>query len=63
MDVTISALNATVRAVDDRTLASPEVIDVIVREVLRRLESERTSDAARRDEARLWNSVREEGAG
>lgn len=60
MDVSISTFSATVRAVDDRTLASPEVVDVVAREVLRRLESQRSSEAARRDEATLWNSVRED---
>ncbi len=60
MDVTISEMHATVRAVDDRTLVSPEVVDVIAREVLRRLERDRSADDARRAEARLWNSVRED---
>lgn len=60
MDVSISTFSAEVRAVDDRTLVSPEVVDVVVREVLRRLERQAGSEDARRGEARLWNSVLED---
>lgn len=59
MDVHISSFNATVRAVDDRTLVSPDVLEVVVAAVLRRLEAEQGSAAARRDDASLWGSVRE----
>lgn len=61
MDVHIGELNATVRAVDDRTLVSPEVLDVVVREVLRQLESRRAGEEARREDSSLWDSVRWEG--
>ncbi|HOA88675.1 hypothetical protein [Propioniciclava tarda] len=60
MDVHIGTFDAEVRAVDDRTLVSPEVVDVIAREVLRRLESRQSSEAARRADATVWNSVRED---
>lgn len=60
MDVHIGQLDAEVRAVDDRTLVSPEVLDVVVAEVLRRLEARRASEASRRDESSLWGSVRED---
>jgi len=59
MDVHISSLNATVRAVDDRTLVSPEVLDVVVSAVLQRLEAESARESARRADASLWGSVRE----
>lgn len=59
MDVHIGELNAQVRAVDDRTLVSPEVLDVVVAEVLRRLESRQSSEAAHRRDASLWSSARE----
>jgi len=59
MDVHIGELNAQVRAVDDRTLVSPEVLDVVVAEVLRRLESRQASADAHRRDASLWSSARE----
>lgn len=61
MDIHIGELNAEVRAVDDRTLASPEVLEMVVAEVLRRLESRQGTEAARREDASLWGSVREAG--
>lgn len=57
MDLHIGQVTAEVRAVDDRTLVSPEVIEVVVAEVLRRLESRQSSDAARRAETALWTSA------
>ena len=60
MDVHVSSMNATVRAVDDRTLVSPEVMDVIVREVLARLASDRGVEASRRRDASMWESARED---
>jgi hypothetical protein len=61
MDVHIGELSAQVRAVDDRTLVSPEVLEVVVAEVLRRLESRQSSEAAHRRDAGMWGSAREEG--
>lgn len=57
MDLHIGQVTAEVRAVDDRTLVSPEVIEVVVAEVLRRLESRQSSDAARRAETALWTAA------
>ncbi|GGL14686.1 hypothetical protein [Nocardia jinanensis] len=63
MDVHIGEIDTTVRAVDDRSLLSPEVLDAVAQAVLERLEQRRRLDAARRDEATLWGSVREGGLG
>lgn len=60
MDVHVSSLSATVQSVDDRTLVSPDVLDTIVREVLARLASERSTEESRRRETSLWDSVRED---
>lgn len=61
MEVHIGELNAEVRAVDDRTLVSPEVLDVVVAAVLRRLEARESTEAARRADSSLWGSAREAG--
>ncbi|MCW3494212.1 hypothetical protein [Microbacterium sp. SSM24] len=61
MDVHIGELSAEVRAVDDRTLVSPEVLDAVVAEVLRRLDARRSTEEAHREERSLWASVRESG--
>lgn len=58
MDVQIGHLETTVRAVDDRTLVSPDVLDVVVRAVLERLAQTRGAEEARQDEATMWPSVR-----
>lgn len=58
MDVHIESLQATVRAVDDRTLLSPDVMETVVAEVMARWERRTTSLAQARDEARMWPSVR-----
>jgi len=60
MDVHVGQLTASVRAVDDRTLLSPEVLEEIVRQVLQRLEQQRSSERTAREDARLWSSVRED---
>lgn len=57
MDVHIGEMEATVRAVDDRSLLSPEILDAVADAVLTRLEHRRRLDAARRDEAMPWGSV------
>lgn len=57
MDVHIGELDATVRAVDDRSLLSPEILDAVADAVLSRLEQRRSRDAARRDESMPWGSV------
>jgi hypothetical protein len=57
MDVHIGELEATVRAVDDRSLLTPEVLDAVADAVAIRLEHRRQSDRARHDEARPWGSV------
>ena len=58
MDVHIENLQTTVRAVDDRTLLSPDVMDTVVAEVMRRWERVQGTTAQAKDEARLWPSVR-----
>jgi hypothetical protein len=61
MDVHIGEMETTVRAVDDRSLLSPAVLDAVVEAVVARLEQRRRLDAARRDEATTWGSVRSGG--
>jgi hypothetical protein len=55
----IADVDLKVKTVDDRTLLSPDVMEVVVREVIARLDA-RSSDMARqRDEKQLWGSVRD----
>jgi len=61
MDVHIDQMQATVHAVDDRTLLSPDVLEVVVAEVMKRMERKHSSAAAARDEAAMWPSVRSGG--
>jgi hypothetical protein len=61
MDVHIGRLDAEVTAVDDRTLLSPEVLDVVVRTVLARLERETEADRRHADDVTMWPSVRSRG--
>lgn len=61
MEVHIGELSAQVRAVDDRTLVSPEVLEEVVALVLRRLDARESTRAAERDERALWGSAREPG--
>ena len=61
MDVHIGEMDATVRAVDDRSLLSPDVLDAVANAVLARLDERKRHECARRDEATPWRSVRAEG--
>lgn len=58
MNTSVDHVSFTVSAVDDRTLLSPEVLDVVVGEVIRRIDQRQASAAARRDEMAIWPSVR-----
>jgi hypothetical protein len=60
MDVHIESLETTVRAVDDRTLLSPDVMDAVVREVLTRLDARQAGAERAGDERAMWRSVRSE---
>jgi hypothetical protein len=62
MDTSIGHVSLTVSAVDDRTLLSPDVMEVVVAEVIRRLDAQRSSAAAQREERSLWPSVRSRGS-
>lgn len=61
MDVHIGEMEATVRAVDDRSLLSPDVLDAVAQEVLDRLDRRRQDESRRRDDATPWASVRSGG--
>lgn len=61
MDVHIAAMDATVRAVDDRSLLSPGVLDSVANAVIDRLGKHSLAEAVRRDEATPWSSVRSRG--
>ncbi|EID74486.1 MULTISPECIES: hypothetical protein [Rhodococcus] len=61
MDVHIGEMDATVRAVDDRSLLSPDVIDAVTQAVLQRLDQRRADEARRHDDATPWASVRSGG--
>ena len=54
MDVHVGTLTATIEAGTPHPAG--QQVEEIVREVLRRLEARRTADAARREDATLWNS-------
>jgi hypothetical protein len=58
MDVHIGHLDAEVTAVDDRSLLSPEVLEVIVRAVLARIERATEVQERHRDDVTMWPSVR-----
>jgi hypothetical protein len=62
MDVHIGRLDAEVTAVDDRTLLSPEVLDVVVRTIVARLEREMDADRRHADDVAMWPSVRARGS-
>lgn len=62
MDVHIGEIETTVRAVDDRSVLSPQVLEALVAAVLERLDARDRSERARGDEARPWTSVRDRGA-
>lgn len=59
MDVHVGRLETTVRAVDDRTLLSPEVLDAVAAAVMARIDAREAAECARRDEAATWSSVRD----
>ncbi len=61
MDTSVEHVSLTVSAVDDRTLLSPEVMEVVVNEVMRRIDQRQASASARRDEMAVWPSVRARG--
>lgn len=61
MDLHIGEVNAEVRAVDDRTLVSPEVLEVVVAAVLRRLDARQSSQDAQRADSAMWSSALEAG--
>jgi hypothetical protein len=58
MDIELPKVDVQVSAVDDRTLLSPDVMEVVVTEVLRRLERKHSSAASAKDDAAMWPSVR-----
>jgi hypothetical protein len=58
MELDVGGVELEVRPVDDRTLLSPDVLEVVVRAVLDRLEARTDSARAARDERGMWNSVR-----
>ena len=61
MDTNVGYLALTVSAVESRTLLSPEVMDAVCTEVIRRLDRRHASTSAQRDEAAMWPSVRSRG--
>lgn len=61
MDIDIASMSATVRAVDDRSLLSPDILDAVVREVISRLDTRQRAEDARREDTGFWGSVREAG--
>lgn len=54
MDVHVGTLTATVEAGSGQPAG--QQVEEIVREVLRRLEAQRGSETARREDTTLWNS-------
>lgn len=55
----IGQVDLQVRAVDDRTLLSPDVMEVVVREVLARLDARSGSQQRHHDDVKVWGSVRD----
>jgi hypothetical protein len=56
--VHINEARSDVVPIDDRSVLSPDVLDRIVAEVIRALDSRRASDGRREQDAQLWSSVR-----
>ncbi len=54
----IGTIDSEVRAVDDRSLLSPDVLDRVVGEVVRALDARRLGEARRDDDAQLRSSAR-----
>jgi hypothetical protein len=59
MSFDIGQVDLQVRAVDDRTLLSPDVMEVVVREVLARLEAQAGTRQRQREDVQVWGSVRD----
>lgn len=55
----IGEVELQARSVDDRTLLSPDVMEVVVREVIARLDSQAGQRQRHHDEVQLWGSVRD----
>lgn len=58
MQLHIGTIDSDVRAVDDRNLLSPDVLDRVVTEVMRALDARRLGETRRDDDAQLRSSVR-----
>jgi hypothetical protein len=58
MELHIGRVDSEVRAVDDRSLLSPDVLDRVVAEVMRALDGRRAVEVRRTDDAALRSSVR-----
>ncbi len=59
----IGEVGLEVRTVDDRTLLSPDVLDVVVREVINRLNAQTGSRERHDRDVSMWGSVRDGGVG
>jgi len=58
VDVHIGEVESEVRAVDDRSLLSPDVLERIVAATVARLDDMKASKERGRDDTQLWHSVR-----
>ncbi len=59
MDVEIGELSSTVRTVDSQALLNPQVLEQIVRVVMRRVRENQAHDRRTQDERRLERGVSE----
>ncbi len=59
MDVEIGEVSSTVRSVDSQALLNPQVLEQIVRQVLRRVRENQAHDRRTQDERRLERGVSE----
>ena len=59
MDVHIEQADVTVRAVDDRSLLSPDVLERIVEAVIARMAERRAEESRQSSDRQLWRSVRD----
>ena len=59
MDVHVGRMETTVSAVDDYSPLTPEFLDAVTAAVETRLHAREAAEAARRDEAATWSSVRD----
>lgn len=61
MALDVGEVDLRVQTFDDRSVLSPEVLEVVVREVVARIDARHAARQRHGDDVRVWGSVREGG--